>query len=418
MHFVTGFRGNWRGRIRALAGLVWWGALAAGAAEPPPGDQGTKDLVYLQDLTWRLRQPLAEGRDVSVALQCWWQAVQDRQGGATALRRELYDRAFAALEGPLPELPAAAWPANPHDVQLTTVQDLPIPAEVGRWADLEPQPGVACRIVRWQTGTLTQYGVVLAPRAPGKYPLLLYLHGAAYGVPVYALPWLARLAATGYVVVGPALRGEDLFAETAPLGLKESYRCEGQIENLVGEVDDALAMADGALRLPNVAGEKFAVLGHSFGAGVGLLVAARSPQVACVVSYDAWLVNPFRYYWDRMRGGPNNWLSWEYYVKEQGVPAQLAGLKARSAVHHASRIQAPLLLLIGGAYNGSVFHQSHDDLVAALTAHKKTFRYVIVPGGGHNFVLDYRSDEARFAYGLQEAWLRQYFPPRAPEPAP
>ena len=46
----------------------------------------------------------------------------------------------------------------------------------------------------------------------------------------------------------------------------------------------------------SVQGGKFAVIGHSFGSGVGLLAAARHPDTCCVISYDAWLVDPFRFY--------------------------------------------------------------------------------------------------------------------------
>jgi len=149
------------------------------------------------------------------------------------------------------------------------------------------------------------------------------------------------------------------------------------------------------------------------GAGVGLLVAARSSDAACVVSYDAWLTNPFRYSWDRMRRAGNNWLSWEEFCN-QPVADQLAGLMKRSIVHHADQIQCPLQLFIGGAYEGSVFHESHADFIAQLKKHKKTFTYDIVPDGGHNFVLYYNSTPARYAFRKHMVFLREHIPPASP----
>jgi len=388
-------------------------ALRAGVTLPPP--DAAELASYHRDLAQRLEGPMCRGEDVSAALTALLAARELRNNYNTtpdpAKLNALYRAGFEALRETQP-LPLAKWPANPKGVTLELGAEVVISKDLCDTVEIAPEPGVSCRIAKFKVGELQQYGVVLQPRAPGQYPVILFMHGAAFGVPTYSLPWLARLAAEGYLVAAPALRGEDLFTHPEVLGLTERLRCDGEIENLLGEVDDALAMADGALRLPTAAGPRFAIVGHSFGSGAGLLAAARSERVACVVSYDAWLVNPFRYYWDRLRDGANNWLSWEDYLK-QPVADQLTGLMARSIVHHAERVQAPLLLFMGGQYHGSVFHQSHQELVNQLKAHKKSFVYEIVPGGGHNFVLYARSGPALYAYDLQQKWLRHYHPPRA-----
>jgi dipeptidyl aminopeptidase/acylaminoacyl peptidase len=240
--------------------------------------------------------------------------------------------------------------------------------------------------------------------------LIVYVHGAAFGVPLYSLEWLAELASVGYVVAAPAFRGEPLFYTPEYLQLKTHYVCEGEIENLKGEPRDVLAMADAARQLAAVQPGKFGILGHSFGAGAGLLAAARSDDVAVVISYDAWFVNPFRFYWERLRGGSRfYWDSWEAFC-EQPVPAQLAGLMTRSIVHHADRVQAPVLLFIG-EYDGQGYHDSHEDLVARLQRHMKIVKYEVVKEGGHNFVLYYDTEPARYAYRIQMQWLRKYLPP-------
>jgi dipeptidyl aminopeptidase/acylaminoacyl peptidase len=280
--------------------------------------------------------------------------------------------------------------------------------------------GVNVHIAAWEVDGLAQYGVVLAPatipgQAAHRLPLLLYLHGAAFGVPPRALPWLARMARNGYCIVGPALRGEALFATYQKLPATLSRQCGGTIENLDGEVDDALAAVSGMQKLDFVQPGSFAIIGHSFGAGVGLLVAARSADAACVISYDAWLTNPFRYYWDRMRRGANNWLSWEEFCS-QPVTEHLPELMKRSVTHHAERIACPLLLFIGGAYEGSVFHLSHADFIANLKKHGKSYDYDVVPDGDHNFVLDYDSTPARYAYRKHLDFLRRHLPPAPFQP--
>ena len=135
-----------------------------------------------------------------------------------------------------------------------------------------------------------------------------------------------------------------------------------------------------------------------------------------MVSYDAWFTNPFRYYFDRLSNGYNNWLSWEAYT-ELPIDEQLPGLMERSIVHNAGGIQAPLLLFIGGGYSG-IFHDTHEHLIEQLKKFKKNYTYEIVPDGGHNFVLYYGTRPALYAYEIQTSWLDKYLPPvRAPAAA-
>jgi len=349
-----------------------------------------------------LAAPLTAGRNCEAALQAWFDgrladSKQDAAGAAKHWQRGL------KLMANLKPLAKAKWAPVP-DGKFKRVGRYPLSATVEMW------------VVSWDVDKLKQYGVVILPanRKPSqKFPLILYMHGAAYGVPVYALPWLAQMAEQGYVIVGPALRGEDLFAAQTRLRPELEKRCEGEIENLDGEVNDALSAVSAARKLPFVKGGKFAVLGHSFGSGVGMLAAARHPDTACVISYDAWLTNPFRFYSDRMRRGANNWLSWADFCN-QPVKDQLAGLMKRSIVHNADKLHCPVQMFIGGAYEGSVFHQSHDDLIAQLKKYRKTYTYEVVPDGGHNFVLWFTEKPAKYAYAKHMAFLKKHVPPVKP----
>jgi dienelactone hydrolase len=401
-------------RFLCVAVCLTTGMTRAVDAEPPPRlrpglqniDWETPEAMTPEEATLvaALERPMITGMNVQAALECWFDGRAAVAAGDAGAAGAAFARGLDQL-GDVQPLPKPEWAPNP-DGTLELLKSFSFPEN----------HGVRSHIVVWTVANLKQHGILLAPESPDRtrrFPLLLYSHGAAFGVPLYALPWLARMCREGYVIVGPAYRGETLFATRQAIPGMD-YTCEGKIENLDGEVDDALSAVAGAFKLPFVQPGKFAIIGHSFGAGIGLLVTTRTTDVACMVSYDAWLTNPFRYVWDRMRRGPNNWLSWAEYCN-QPVADQLAGLMKRSIVHNAERINCPLLLFMGGAYDGSVFHQSHADLIAELRKYGKDFTYDLVPDGGHNFVLYYDSKPATYAYAVHMEFLKTRFPPSRPD---
>ncbi|MDD3695858.1 MAG: prolyl oligopeptidase family serine peptidase [Lentisphaeria bacterium] len=362
-------------------------------------EYGISDSVE-QALVMALKDPLLQELNVEAALQQWFDGRLLHSQNKQEAAREKWHQGMTLLDN-LQPLPPLSYGAAPK-AEFSFLSELKLP----NFDDVQMQ------VVSWQVNNLRQYGLLLAPRkkTPGqKYPLILYGHGAAFGLPNSFCAWLAQhLVRKGYIVAAPALRGEPLFQMQIPINGKELV-CDGEIENLDGEVDDCLAMLDAAWKLPYVRKDEFAMLGHSFGAGVSLLAVARMGEAAkAAVSYDAWLVNPQRYYWDRMRRGANNWLSWEDYCN-QPVKKQLRGLQKRSLLHHVEGIQAPLLLFMGGGYEGSVFHLSHEDLCKKLKAHNKKYRYVLVPNGDHNFVLR-DGAPARFALPIQQKFLQEHYP--------
>lgn len=362
-----------------------------------------------EKLVMALKQPLLDGKDVQLALQKWFDGrLLDQQGNKPAA-----DQAWAEglkLLDNLQPLPQPVWKGFP-EATFTPLKTF----------KFREYPGVEIIIVEWTVDKLKQYGVLITPpnaAAGDRYPVILYAHGAAFGVPESFLEWLIKLAMRGYVIVGPAMRGEPLFQRDIAINGK-ILKCEGEIENLEGEVNDCLSMLNAAWKLPYVEKGSFAMIGHSFGSGVGLVTAARAGE-ACkaVVSYDAWLVNPQRFYWDRMARGANNWLSWADFCN-QPVKAQLAGLMTRSIVHNADKLKAKLLFFIGGGYQGSVFHLSHDDLMRNLDRLHIPYTYKVMPQAGHNFVLYTDSEPALAALKIQTEFLDRTFPPyRKNPPAP
>ncbi|MBR0460246.1 MAG: prolyl oligopeptidase family serine peptidase [Victivallales bacterium] len=394
--------------ITSILPILFLGLVAFCGDTVRPGLENIEQrpmTIAEEQLVEALKEPFLAGLDVHDALQAWFDGRLAEVKGNRLEALAFWKAGAGKLEN-LKPLPPVKWPPVP-DATFTTL------ASYG----LRGHEGVMVDVVEWTVDTLRQYGVVIRPKEPkagDNYPLLLYCHGAAFGLPVEFLDWLAGLAETGYVIAGPAMRGEDLFQRPLMVNGKV-LRCEGEIENLEGEVDDCLAMLSAAWKLPYVKPNEFAMVGHSFGAGVGLLVAARSGAKAkAVVSYDAWLVNPQRYCYDRMRRAANNWLSWADF-RNQPVANQLNGLKKRSIVQNADLLQCPMLLFMGETYDGSVFHLSHEDLVAELKRLGKPYEYVLIPNGHHNTILYWESEAAQWARRRQDAFLAKHFPPKKKE---
>lgn len=393
--------------MRFLKILLLFAAITAFAGDTiRPGLESTEYEYRISNaveaqLVQAIKTPLLEGLNVKEALQDWFDGrlldSEDKKEEAIAK----WKAGLTKLKD-LKPLPIPQWKPIP-DANFKKLQKF----------KLTNYPDVTMFVVQWEVDKLTQYGILMYPTTMedgAKYPLILYCHGAAFGIPVNFCNWLAEICKRGYVIIGPAMRGEPLFQMDIPVK-GEVRKCEGDIENLDGEVNDCLSMLAAAWKLPFVKNDEFAMIGHSFGSGVGLLAAARAAkQCKAVVSYDAWLVNPQRFYWDRMARRANNWLSWADFCNHP-VEEQLAGLMTRSIVHNAQKLKAPLLFFIGGAYEGSVFHESHDDLHKRLKEYNIPYTYEIVPNGGHNFVLYEDSAPALHALKIQTEFLNKHYPP-------
>ncbi|MFT5128416.1 MAG: dienelactone hydrolase [Rhodothermales bacterium] len=360
--------------------------------------QTTFESPLKAKLAAALETPMSTGMNVEAALTAWFAAEKATD---LAAKEAHYKAGLAALEN-LQPLPQAKWPDNPTDTPFKVLETIVYESFT--------KAGLTIEVVEFEVDELTQYGVQVRPSTGGPYPMAVYLHGAAFGVPSYQLSPMGRMALDGYVVVAPALRGEDLFVSQS-VPTKKPYKCEGHIENLLGEPRDVLAIADGASKQSFVKVGKFALVGHSFGSGAGLLAAERTDKVACVVSYDAWFVNPFYFYWLRLSGGSKYyWESWEYFL-EKPIAEQLSGLMARSSAHHTDRLTAPVLLFVG-EFDGPGYHTSHEYMASELKENNKPHQHIVIPGGGHNFVL-YNDEPARKAEVIQRAFLHKHLPPVA-----
>jgi dienelactone hydrolase len=115
-----------------------------------------------------------------------------------------------------------------------------------------------------------------APRAGGRFPLVLVAQGNGQTVPDQA-PLAECLASYGYVVatMPSPMRISGPLTDERAMGA----RAEEQVRDL--------AFARGVLAArPDIAGPRFGVIGHSFGARGALLLAMLEPDVAALISLD------------------------------------------------------------------------------------------------------------------------------------
>jgi carboxymethylenebutenolidase len=125
-----------------------------------------------------------------------------------------------------------------------------------------------------------------APKAPGRYPLVVVLHGAggigSEGRGSMLHEEARRLARRGYVALVP-----HYFDRTAGAKLNNPTRNARYYKVWMETVADLVTYGG---RLPQVDRRKIGLLGHSLGAGLAVSNAMVDSRVAAVVEYAGSLV--------------------------------------------------------------------------------------------------------------------------------
>ncbi|XYD10907.1 S9 family peptidase [Methylobacterium sp. NMS12] len=243
--------------------------------------------------------------------------------------------------------------------------------------------------------------------ADGPGPLVLLVHGGPWGRDAFGFnaehQWLAN---RGYAALSVNFR--------ASLGFGKAFVNAGDRE-WGGRMDDDLldavawAVAEGIADPARVG-----IMGTSYGGYATLAALARNPDTyACGIDVVGpanleTLLRTVPPYWEAFRA---------QLIRAIGDPDTAEGLdlmRARSPVHRAGRIRAPLLIA-QGANDPRVKQAESDQMVAALDANGIPVTYLLFPDEGHGFV---RPVNRLAFYARAEAFLARHLGGRAEPPDP
>lgn len=246
---------------------------------------------------------------------------------------------------------------------------------------------------------LTHYGAIIQPvsLASGAAPVLVYSHGGDQGVSVdgetLLLLSLFPDLAPHFVFVVPSFRDE-------PLSYKgKTWKSEGPASPWDGDVDDTFALIDAATTVaPATDPTRVAVLGFSRGAGVGMLMSARSQSIRQVLGFfgPTDFYGPFvqEVVTEILEGTPRELPGLDFLAENFLFPYQAGDLSLerirfeltkRSAVLFADRLS-----------NLQIHHGTADTIVPVSQAQRMidvmqglgrtsdTFEAFLYEGGDHN----------------------------------
>ena len=255
------------------------------------------------------------------------------------------------------------------------------------------------RIVSHIVGDVKHYGAIVTPDGldPASTPVVVYAHGGDSGVSVDN-EVLLLLSFFGdvfeqFVYVVPSYRSEAISFDGV------TYTSEGEASPWDYDVDDTMALLEVAFNLePAADPSRVGVLGFSRGAGVGLLMDARSTKIDQVLDFfgPTDFFGPFVQDVTReiLLGNPRElpglaFLSEEFVLPYQREEISLERVRLELTrrspvlwVEKMSKVQAH-----HGTADQIVPLSQTQSLVQAMEAAGKTddeFEYFIYEGGDHN----------------------------------
>ena len=160
-------------------------------------------------------------------------------------------------------------------------------------------------IESFRSGLLTLRAQVYRPCAAGRFPIIVYAHGAEEDPgPLFDAIGPA-LAARGLIVFAPHRRGAGLSADQGPelyasleaIGARDGpeARIRAAIAALEGpHLDDTAAAIDAARVLPGAERDRIYLIGNGFGGVLAMLAAERGFRLRAVANFAGAAGN-----WDR-----------------------------------------------------------------------------------------------------------------------
>lgn len=258
-----------------------------------------------------------------------------------------------------------------------------------RWEE----SGARTVVLSHTTDGFRHYGAVRIPPDAGKekLPVLVVAHGGERGTTALEFIHSGPLA-HNWIQVLPSYRSERLIA--APL---RWHRSEGPPSPWDRDVDDTMALLSTVLReIPEADSSRVAVLGHSRGSGVALLMGIRDPRVKAVVNRSGptdFFLPPVRRLAERalrsrlprLPGAGYLADSVLFALRDGRIPVSRARLELlrRSPAWFADRL--PPTQIHHGTSDWEV-PVAHGDRLSALEGLDGTgpfWLYYRYPGGGH-----------------------------------
>jgi dipeptidyl aminopeptidase/acylaminoacyl peptidase len=267
------------------------------------------------------------------------------------------------------ERPPAAYTVDLRSQQLT------------RWTheemgDLARYDLVAPALIRYPTFDGRQIpSLYYRPRGPGRFPVLIDIHGGPEGQsrPEFGALTQYLASAAGWAVLQPNVRGSDGYGKTF-LGLDNGRRREHAVR-------DIGALLDWIARQPDLDPARVVVMGASYG---GYMV------LASMVHFG-----------DRLAGGIELAGSSNFLTLLASVPEELRDVRRRevgderdpavraflhdiSPLTHADRIRDPILVA-QGKNDRRVVPAESDQIVAAIRRNGTPVWYLLALDEGHGF---------------------------------
>ena len=208
-----------------------------------------------------------------------------------------------------------------------------------------------------------------------RWPTVVLVHGGPWARDTWDDRNLSDfLANRGYAVLQVNYRGSTGYGKAFELAAQGEFA--GKMHT------DLLDGLDHLVQQGVSDPHRVALVGASYGGYASLVGMTHTPgRFACAVSLNGVtdlhsLIQDFPPYWQLWKD------RWFQFAGDPATPEGLQHLKATSPLHHADRVQGPILIL-QGARDARVQHNQATRMVQALQQAGKPVRFVEFPHAGH-----------------------------------
>lgn len=330
-------------------------------------------------------------------------------GGVVTLSKQL---ALSAVVGTLALIVVGCSPSKPLDNQTPTVPKSVLQPRVkmskqpvdGTLASIneintyQSYTGTDVKVYQvfyWSNGYKVE-AYLTEPTKPGKYPLLVNLHGGAAwrGTPPSSLGYTAKVAA--YLANAQTVM---LYPEYE--GYMES---QGQVMGAKTDMADVTNAITAAKSLGEVKTNDTYVIGYSLGGGLALMTATQDHEVKAVVAVSPFVGLTDFAQWATRYAKPGSTFYEQLQVIEKSYGTNINSPAYQDRSPNIKDIQAPVLMLQGTA-DHHVAWQTVQTFAKQMKEAHKTVKLVLYPGGHHGLhTVPYQSESTQ----AMDSWFEKY----------